>query len=202
MFITCFYLILHAHVHTFAIVIAYLAYLKGFDYLCSIIFLVLFMAKYTIYVEMPDYLKQWIMHEFYDEESKQVRFPRGSAAACILAAAVCKAPAEAALPPSGCVPVAVPVVKGLNPSVYNHVSAKGKIALVSTCRKMFQALLYKELHGLFVFDVPIVDVIAVFCEKHGISDDPKNWEAVRQIYARLRRRSTSCSQSDDDVNES
>lgn len=157
------------------------------------------MPKYSVNVKMPDYLAQWLMNEFWSEECRMIVFPRGSAAACVLSSCLCKAPA--CMPVySGGLPVAIPTVRGLNPAVYNHVTKKGQAALVATCRRMFKAMLYQELGNLFEHDVAVSDLIYAFLEKHGIEDSPKNWEAVRQIYIRLRQASRNRHNDDDAVN--
>jgi hypothetical protein len=48
-------------------------------------------------------------------------------------------------------------------------------------------VLWNELSVLFNEDVQISDIIYAFMENHGISDDPKNWETIRQMYLRLRK---------------
>lgn len=49
--------------------------------------------------------------------------------------------------------------------------------------------MYNELHELFGHDVQITDIIYDFMDRHGIERSERNWEAIRQMYYRLRKKS-------------
>lgn len=147
------------------------------------------MSHYNVYINPPGYLAQWLRHEYWDEETGRVVFPRGSAPRVVMQSLLRK-------PPKGwkevgtidSLKVEVPSMKGINASSFNYLSDAGKVALISACKKLFQAMLFNELHELFFQDVKITDIIYAFMERHGIENDPKHWETIRQMYARMRKK--------------
>lgn len=148
------------------------------------------MSQFSVYINPPEYLGQWLRHDFWNEETERVEFPRGSAPRAVLAAMLRKSPAD--FRPgdtSAMVPVEVPTFKGVNPATFNYLSPSGQAALVSACKKLFQATLYSELHDLFNHDIQITDIIYDFMDRHGIDPNERNWETIRQMYCRLRKKS-------------
>lgn len=148
------------------------------------------MSQFSIYVAPPDYLAQWLRHEFWDKDTQRVVFPRGSAPRAVLKTLLRKPP-EGWVPRrnTGLLPVEVPTMKGLNPSTHCYLSDTGHSALLSACKKLFQSMLFAELGELFAHDVQITDIVYDFMDRHGIERTEKNWETIRQMYARLRRKS-------------
>ena len=147
------------------------------------------MSQFSVYINPPEYLGQWLRHDYWDTEKGRVSFPRGSAPRAILKSLLRKAPA----PYVECgreemIPVEVPSFKGLNPASFNYLSPTGKKALISACRDLFQATLVDELHELFFHDIKITDIIYDFMDRHGIERTEQNWEAIRQMYYRVRKR--------------
>ena len=147
------------------------------------------MSKFSIYITPPTYLAQWLRHEFWDEETARVVFPRGSAPRAVLISLMRKPPHNYIQTDIAGVPVEVPSIKGINPATYNYLSPTGKTALISACKKLFQAMLYDELHELFLHDVQITDIIYDFMDRHGIERDARSWESIRQMYLRIRKKS-------------
>lgn len=148
------------------------------------------MSQFSVYINPPEYLGQWLRHDFWDEESERVVFPRGSAPRAVLSSLLRKAPCS--FRPgdtSGLIPVEVPTFKGLNPATFNYLSPTGQTALISACKKLFQSTLSNELHELFSHDIPITDIIYEFMDRHGIDRSERNWETIRQMYARMRKKS-------------
>lgn len=148
------------------------------------------MSQFSVYINPPEYLGQWLRHDFWDAESGRVVFPRGSAPRAVLNSLLRKAP-QGYRPgdSSGLLPVEVPTFKGLNPATFNYLSPTGQTALVSACKKLFQATLSNELHELFSHDVQITDIIYEFMDRHGIDRTERNWETIRQMYSRMRKKS-------------
>lgn len=85
--------------------------------------------------------------------------------------------------------MAVPTFKGINPASRNFLSDSGKTALVSACKRLFRSQMYMELCELFAHDVQITDIIYDFMDKHGIERTETNWESIRQMYLRMRKKS-------------
>lgn len=149
------------------------------------------MSKFTINLKGSDYLTQWLRHEYWNPETARIEFPRGSAPRVVLQTFLRKAPkGYAPTHDPDSLPIEIPTIKGVNPASLNYLPESGRAALMSTCKKLFQNLVWSELHELFTQDVQITDIIYAFMERHGIDNAPRNWEAIRQIYARLRKRTT------------
>lgn len=148
------------------------------------------MSQFSVYINPPEYLGQWLRHDFWDDESERVVFPRGSAPRAVLSSLLRKAPRD--FRPgdtSGQIPVEVPTFKGINPATFNDLSPTGQTALISACKKLFQSTLSNELHELFSHDVQITDIIYEFMDRHGIDRTERNWETIRQMYSRMRKKS-------------
>lgn len=148
------------------------------------------MAQYIVYIKVPDYLGEWLKHDHWDAEHGGVQLPRGSGPRAVLTSVLRKAPAGY-LPPSdktGLVPIAVPTIKGINPDSANYLPHTGEKAVVAACKIWFKSLMYVELGPLFAYDIPITQIVEDFMDRHGIPDDPKNWEAIRQQYYRMREK--------------
>lgn len=148
------------------------------------------MSQFSVYINPPEYLGQWLRHDFWDTESERVVFSRGSAPRAVLSSLLRKAPRDYRPDDSdGRVPVEVPTFKGINPATFNYLSPKGQTALISACKKLFQSTLSNELHELFSHDVQITDIIYEFMDRHGIEPTERNWETIRQMYLRMRKKS-------------
>ena len=145
------------------------------------------MSCYSIYIKLPPYLDQWLRHDYWNPLTSRVEFQRGSNTHAILSRFLRKEPKGYERGDvTGLLPVEVPTFKGLNPDQHNYLPPVGQKALVSTIRRNFKALLNHELRVFYSQDVVITDIIYAFMEKHGIDNDPKNWEAIRQTFKRLR----------------
>jgi len=154
------------------------------------IFFALAMSQFSLYLKAPDYLAQWLRHDYWDEASARVVFPRGSAPRAILQSLLRKPPkGYVELAAANLLPVEVPSFKGINPASFNYLSEDGRAALVSACKKLFRATLFNELHPLFDHDVQITDIVYDFMDRHGIERTETNWETIRQMYSRQRKKS-------------
>lgn len=147
------------------------------------------MSQFSVFISPPEYLEQWLRHEYWDDVAGRVVFPRGSAPRAVLSAMLRKAPSRY-LPSNGpaALPVEVPTLKGLNPATFNYLSPSGQAALISACKTLFKASLYSELHVLFDHDVQITDIIYEYMDRHGIDRNERNWETIRQMYLRMRKK--------------
>ena len=75
-----------------------------------------FMSQYIIYIKVPDYLYQWLRHDFWNPGLGRVEFERGSNCHSILSRFLRRRPADYKEPdPTGLLPVEVPTFKGMNP---------------------------------------------------------------------------------------
>ena len=147
------------------------------------------MSQFSVYINPPEYLEQWLRHEYWDSETERVVFPRGSAPRAVLGAMLRKAPNHCH-PSKGPynLPIEVPTFKGINPATFNYLSPSGHAALIAACKTLFKATLFSELHELFDHDVQITDIIYDFMDRHGIDRSERNWETIRQMYSRMRKK--------------
>lgn len=96
------------------------------------------MSQFSVYINPPEYLGQWLRHEFWDDESARVAFPRGSAPRAVLRSLLRKPPHGFRLcDTAGLIPVEVPTFKGVSPASFNYLSPTGQTALVSACKSLF-----------------------------------------------------------------
>lgn len=152
------------------------------------------MSLYNIYIKVPDYLEQWLRHDFWNPGLGRVEFERGSNCHSILSRFLRRRPVgyvEGDV--SGLLPVEVPTFKGMNPDQHNYLIAEGEKALVSAIKRNFKALVDRELSCFYIRDVVITDIIYAFMASHGIDSTEKNWETIRQMFKRLRDKSIRCS---------
>lgn len=148
------------------------------------------MSQYSIYFKVPDYLDQWLRHDFWNPVSHRVEFQRGSNIHSTFSTFLRREPAGYDRGDvDGLLPIEVPTFKGMNPAQHNYLTVEGKKAVVSAIKRNFKRVLEKELSVFFLQDVCITDIVFAFMAKHGISDDPKNFEAIRQMYYRIKGRS-------------
>ena len=152
------------------------------------------MSLYNLYLDVPTYLDQWLRHDYWNTGTGRVEFERGSNIHSILSTFLRKQPAN--FEPgdvSALLPVEVPTFKGMNPDQHNYLGEDGRKAVVSAIKRNFKTLIDRELSVFFSQDVSITDIIYAFMEKHGIDSTERNWEAIRQMYSRQRKKSLKSS---------
>ncbi len=148
------------------------------------------MSNYNIYLKVPTYLDQWLRHDYWNPASGRVEFERGSNCHSILSRFLRREPQDYVRPDvSELLPVEVPTFKGMAPESHNFLIHEGHKALVSAIKRNFKALLDKELSVFYTSDVVITDIIYAFMANHGIEATEQNWEAIRQMFKRLRDKS-------------
>lgn len=147
------------------------------------------MSQFNIYIKTPDYLSDWLRAEMWNKEEQRIVFPRNSAESTVLCLFIGKRPdgAPVDIAADGAIPVKVPTLPGKNPAVFNYLSEAGKLALINTVKRRFKKMMWDELHVIRPDEVQITDIIYAFMDKHGISNNEKNWETIRQMYSRMRK---------------
>lgn len=149
------------------------------------------MSQYSVYIKVPEYLDQWLRHDFWNPELGRVEFERGSNCHSILSRFLRRRPrgfSEEYV--ADLLPVGVPTFKGMNPSSHNYLMPEGEKALVSAIKRNFKTLIDRELSCFYIRDVVITDIIYAFMASHGIEPTAKNWETIRQMFKRLRDKSS------------
>lgn len=149
------------------------------------------MSQYCIYLRLPDYLDQWLRHDYWNPDNRRVEFERGSNVHAILSRFLRREPAGFVRgDTSGLLPIEVPTFKGMNPDQHNYLIKEGEKAIVSALRRNFRMVLDKELSVFYSQDVSITDIVYAFMAAHGIENTERNWETIRQMYYRYRDKST------------
>lgn len=134
-------------------------------------------------------MEGWLRERYWNEETGRLEFPRGSAPRAVMQSLLRKVPAGwREEPKEGKIAVEVPTFKGVNPATYCWLSETGRSVLVGACKKLFRAQLWEELGPLMGHDVCITEVVYEFMDSHGIEPTEKNWEAIRQMYMRMRKK--------------
>ncbi len=137
-----------------------------------------------IRIEVPDYLLDWCRFKWGDEKG-HIRFPRGSNECEILERLLKKTP-ENPIEPDGNLPIEVPNFKSKPNKDFTWLTTKDRKMLVHALQVYFRIELWHDLFDIERLRLPIGDSVWTWMEEHGISDDPKNWEAIRQIFYRQR----------------
>lgn len=144
------------------------------------------MSEYNVYLQVPDYLAQWISHTF----GSPVQLGRDSPENRIMNEMLTKLPNDSQpdTEANHNVIIPIPFFKGKDPRVYNYLYPSGKSALIESFKTLLKKNILEEVgslekHGL---NCNISSIIYAFMEKHGI--DQKHWDTVSQIYFRSRKR--------------
>ena len=143
----------------------------------------------NLYLELPTYLHQWLLHEFGDEHGI-VHLPRGCAEHDVLELCLKKWPPREPVETMGPgkTPIAIPDLKSRPWEHYNYLNAHGKKLLIHVIHVRFRVQLWHDLSAFNKLHLPITDSIYDWMEAHGIEPEEKSWEAIRQIYFRQRKR--------------
>lgn len=143
------------------------------------------MAETLIYLELDDYLRDWLINE----NGNPVKIRRNSAESDILETFLTTPPAEPItdLPAENKVAIILPSFKNKDPRTYNYLPVRARMALAHTIRVRFRVQLWEELQAFENSDCPITEIIYAWMEKHGIDLTEKNWETIRQMFFRKRK---------------
>ena len=148
------------------------------------------MMKYFIYITVEPYIKQWLEHEFQNNEQTAIAFPRGTAERDILAVFLQKQP-EDSVPQKkkeGQIAIELPYDKNRSPETYNYLPPDAEQTLRKCIYQRFRMEVWKELHQFKNCHMLISDIILAWMEKKGIEDTEQNWETIRQMYFRQRKK--------------
>lgn len=146
------------------------------------------MSQILLYLKLEPYLAQWFVHE--NGGSNPVSLPRGSSESDLLEQFLAKVPRERVGevdPADANVVIVLPSFRDKDPRYYNYLPPRARKAIEHNIYVRFRCEMWKELHTLENVDAPISDLIYSWMENHGIEDDPKSWETIRQMYYRKRK---------------
>lgn len=145
------------------------------------------MSEYCINLELPPYLRQWIIHENGGEQP--VAFPRLSTENKLLEMCLIKTPQNGIpdLPTETSVAIAIPYFKLKHPKTYHYLPKKAKDTLAGCIRNRFVIQLWTELHHFGYIGKRKDELIYNWMAAHGIEDNETNWNAIAKIYQRQYR---------------
>ncbi|MGM9861586.1 MAG: hypothetical protein ACI30W_03235 [Muribaculaceae bacterium] len=144
--------------------------------------------RVCIYIDLPDYLREWFIDDCGGLDGGAVKVRRGSAESNFLGVFLAKRPIGVnPEPPGDRLAVRIPMFRGRNPEDYNYLPPYAMGAFIELLRRRFDVQLWHELYGFANIGRKQDAMIYAYMEKHGISATDKNWQAVAKRYARLRK---------------
>ena len=147
------------------------------------------MSQILLYLKIEQYLAEWYKHELGGTEV--LHLPRGSSESDILERFLASAPMDKRVgevaPEDANLIIAIPSFRDKDPRYYNYLPPRARKALERNIYVRFRIEMWEELHKLEKAECMISDLIWAWMENHGISDDPKHWETIRQMYYRKRK---------------
>ena len=160
------------------------------------------MSAFCIYLTLPPYLAEWYAHTCRQHKYAladycptepiapltPVELIRGSYESLVLQQWLTKQPnpTPEPIPEDANLAIEIPYFKDKDPRYYNYLTKTAKSHLAKAIANSFRIQLWEELH---LFDVKLNrqdEAIFCFMEKHGISCNDTNWNAIAKIYQRCR----------------
>ena len=144
------------------------------------------MSQICIYLKMPSYLRQWLIHRHGGCEP--VQLVRGSAESDFLKKSTIKIP-EGIMPPrqqEGEIAICIPHYKCHDPRTYNYLSANGKSCLLEMLKNDFRVDLWDYLHDIERYGNELNGLIYQYMELRGIKEDGTCSDTIKKIYQRMK----------------
>lgn len=145
------------------------------------------MSQYTVNLELPSYLAQWLLFENGGEQP--IVMPKLSIENKILELSLIKLPhnAKPDLKTETSVAIAIPCFRHKPPSTYNYLPNNGRDELKKAIRSRFIVQLFTDLHKFGFIGKRKDQLFYAWMEAHGIELTETNWCAIAKIYQRLHR---------------
>ena len=157
-----------------------------FTFAADLIFIVLTM-DICLYIKLEPYLRQWLVHEHNGTEP--VEFIRNSQEREIIKLFLSTPPKDYRPPKKtdDLTPILIPFFKGRDPQYYNYLSDDAVTALRSCIYTRFKITLWADLYVFENFGQEIMGLLEAWMHKNGIVNDDTNYQAVKQIFYRMRK---------------
>ncbi len=160
------------------------------------------MSDYTVTLRVPEYLQQWMYHDF----GQPVELLRDGPESRLLNELLRRAPEEQEVPEDledlaeECehkveavqdeesgenmveVVIQIPYFKSKDPRVYNYLSSWGRLAMLESFKTLFKKDLLQSVGKLKNVNCKQVTLVNDWMEAHGIDID--HFDTVKQIYYR------------------
>ena len=160
------------------------------------------MSAFCVYLSLPPYLAQWYAYTCRKQQHREddvcpntpiapltpVVAPRGSYEMLVLHRVLQKQPNPAPdpIPADATLALAIPSFADRDPRIFNYVGTHGKQVIQDAILEAFDICMWKELHTFKVVLKRQDHNIWAFMERHGISCDEANWNAIAKRYQRKR----------------
>ena len=160
------------------------------------------MSAICVYLSLPPYLAQWYAHTCRKQRHREddicpnqpiplltpVEPIRGSYESQVLHRVLQKQPSDVPepIPADATLALAIPSYSDRDPRVFNYIGTHAKLELQNAILESFDICLWQELHTFRVRLNRQDHAIWAFMEKHGISCDEPNWNAIAKRYQRKR----------------
>ena len=160
------------------------------------------MSAFRIYLTLPPYLAEWYAHSCREHKFAEsgycptepiapltpVEPIKGSYESLVLKQCLTKQPSPIPepIPEDANLAIAIPEYKEKKPQFYNYLSKSAKSQLAKAIAESFRIQLWEELHQFRVRLDRQDETIFSFMERHGISCNETNWNAIAKIYQRCR----------------
>lgn len=144
------------------------------------------MNEECVYLELPPYLAQWLIHG--NGGNLPVVLPRLSTEHKILEAYLMIRPRNIAKvePTDAMVPIRIPEFKYKPSKTYNYLPAEAMEEMVYSIRNRFVIALWNDIHRFSRVGSRIDNFITAWMKKHGIEENETNWNTIAKIYQRQR----------------
>lgn len=139
----------------------------------------------TIYVRMPQYLGQWLIHEM---GGQPVILPKGSPENKIITIFSMRPPKDYIPRPQqeDEVCIVMPQNKVKDPRTYSYLPHKAEGMLVSALHSRFVVQLFQDIHTLHNYYQRTDKLLQAWMQAHGIEYSGKNWDSIAKNYQRAR----------------
>lgn len=144
------------------------------------------MSEICIYIKMPSYLRQWLIHRHGGSEP--VQLVRGSAESDFLKKSTTKLPSGVIQLPQQDdeLAICIPYYKSHDPRTYNYLSPHGKHHLLEMLKNDFKVDLWEYLHDIDRCGSELNSLIYQFMELNGIKEDGTSSDTIKKIYQRKK----------------
>lgn len=145
------------------------------------------MSDYKIYIEVEDYLRQWLMHKY--GEKGMVVFPKYSIESYIVKNGLKKPPKDyqPPKPKKTAVPVYIPYSKKINIRYNFYFPLKEKRKLIACIKKSFKIALWEDLNDDKNIGKKNKTIIYEWMMANGIENSEKNWNTIAKIFSRQKK---------------
>ena len=142
------------------------------------------MESYIIYLDLDDYLIQWVSHEYGDP----VVFPKNSMENDIIEMGLIRETPILPVygPETWRVAIKLPIYKNKDVRKFHYLPLKSRKSLAECIRQRFIVKLWMELHRFGHIGKKKQDLIWAWMEANGIEQTEKNYNTVSKIYQRRR----------------